>query len=108
MLTPSIGTWGVPLTIFGSGSLAASRIVGATSITWWNWLRISFFALMPFGQWTTMPLRVPPKLDATCLVHVERRVEGHRPARRHVRVGLGRSPLVQHLQQVRHLLLARR
>ena len=24
---------------------------------------------MPFGQWMTIPLRVPPKSDATCLVH---------------------------------------
>ena len=26
-------------------------------------------ALMPFGQCTIVPLRVPPKCDATCLVH---------------------------------------
>jgi hypothetical protein len=26
-----------PLTLIGSGSPAASRIVGATSMTWWNW-----------------------------------------------------------------------
>ena len=26
-------------------------------------------ALMPFGQCTIMPLRVPPKCDATCFVH---------------------------------------
>ena len=24
---------------------------------------------MPFGQWTTIALRVPPKCEATCLVH---------------------------------------
>ena len=34
MLTPSIGICGVPFTTFGSGSPAASRMVGATSITW--------------------------------------------------------------------------
>ncbi len=69
MLTPSIGACAVPFTTFGSGSLAASRTVGATSITWWNWARTSPFDRIPFGQWATMPLRVPPKLDATCFVH---------------------------------------
>ena len=39
------------------------------SMTWWNWLRSSPFALMPLGQWTTSGLRVPPKWLATCLVH---------------------------------------
>lgn len=70
MLTPSIGICGVPITIFGSGSFAASRTVGATSMTWWNWVRSSPFALIPFGQWTTRPFRVPPKLEATCFVQV--------------------------------------
>ena len=65
---PSIGICGVPLTTLGSGSPAASSTVGATSITWLNWVRISFLALMPLGQRTTMPLRVPPKSDATCFI----------------------------------------
>jgi hypothetical protein len=43
--------------------------VGATSITWWNCERISPFALMPLGQCTIVPLRVPPQWDATCLVY---------------------------------------
>ena len=59
----------MPLTESGSGIPAASRIVGATSMTWLNCERISPFALMPFGQWTMVPLRVPPQCDATCLVH---------------------------------------
>ena len=61
MVTPSIGFCGMPLTTFGSGMPAASRIVGTTSMTWWNCVRISPFALIPFGQWTTSGLRVPPK-----------------------------------------------
>ena len=69
MLTPSIGFCGMPLTAFGAGTLHASRIVGTTSMTWWNWVRSSPFALMPLGQWTTIGLRVPPKWLATCLVH---------------------------------------
>ena len=24
---------------------------------------------MPLGQWTMVPLRVPPQCEATCLVH---------------------------------------
>ena len=60
MLTPWIGICGVPFTTRGSGSPAASRIVGATSMTWCHCERISFFACKPFGQETTMPLRVPP------------------------------------------------
>ena len=70
MLTPSIGAWTVPLTLFGSGREAASSTVGATSITWWNCERTSPFAVTRFGQYTISPLRVPPKLDATCLVHM--------------------------------------
>ena len=52
MLTPSMGFCCTPLTETGSGSPAASRIVGATSITWWNWERISPFAFMPLGKIT--------------------------------------------------------
>ena len=44
-------------------------MVGATSMTWWNWWRTSPLALMPAGQWTIVPLRVPPQCEATCLVH---------------------------------------
>jgi hypothetical protein len=65
---PSIGVCDVPLTILGSGRPAASRIVGAMSMTCENWLRRPPLSLMPCGQWMTMPLRVPPKSDATCLV----------------------------------------
>ena len=38
-------------------------------MTWWNWCRTSPCASMPAGQCTTRPSRVPPKCDATCLVH---------------------------------------
>ena len=47
MLTPSMGVCTVPFTLLGSGSPAASRIVGAMSMTWWNCERISPFALIP-------------------------------------------------------------
>ena len=69
MLAPSIGSCWMPSTDTGSGMPAASRIVGATSMTWLNCERISPLALIPFGQWTIVPLRVPPKCEATCLVH---------------------------------------
>ena len=69
MLAPSNGACCTLLTTVGCGSPAASRIVGAMSMTWQNCERISPFALMPLGQCTIVPLRVPPKCDATCLVH---------------------------------------
>ena len=69
MLTPSSGACVMPFTNSGSGSPAASRIVWATSMTWWNWLRIFPLSVKPFGQCTMVPLRVPPQCDATCLVH---------------------------------------
>ena len=60
MLTPCNGICWTPLTLIGSGSPAASSTVGAMSITWWNWERISPWAAMPLGQWMIVPLRVPP------------------------------------------------
>ena len=69
MLTPSIGRCATPLTAVGCGSPAASSTVGATSITWWNCERISPRAAIPRGQWTIVPLRVPPQCEATCFVH---------------------------------------
>ena len=32
-------------------------------------VRSSPLASMPLGQWTIVPLRVPPQCEATCLVH---------------------------------------
>ena len=32
-------------------------------------VRIPPFSLIPFGQCTIVPLRVPPQCEATCLVH---------------------------------------
>ena len=69
MLTPSIGFCSTPWTVSGSGSPAASSTVGATSMTWWNWLRTSPLASDAVGQCTIVPLRVPPQCEATCLVH---------------------------------------
>ena len=69
MLVPSMGDCCTPLTNSGSGIPAASRIVGATSMTWVNCERTSPLAVMPAGQCTIVPLRVPPQCEATCLVH---------------------------------------
>ena len=69
MLVPSIGACWTPLTKAGSGRPAASRIVGATSITWLNCERTSPLLSIPAGQCTIVPLRVPPQCEATCLVH---------------------------------------
>ena len=69
MLTPSIGFCATPFTDGGSGTPAASRMVGTMSMTWWNWVRRPPASLMRAGQETTIGLRVPPKWDATCLPH---------------------------------------
>ena len=69
MLVPSIGDCWTPLTMAGSGSPAASRMVGARSITWVNWERTEPGSSIPSGQCTMVPLRVPPQCEATCLVH---------------------------------------
>jgi hypothetical protein len=69
MLVPCSGICCTLLTTVGSGSPATSRTVAATSMTWWNWLRNSPLAENPLGQWTMVPLRVPPQWEATCLVH---------------------------------------
>ena len=61
MLTPSIGFCLMPSTFSGAGIPAASRIVGTTSITWWNWLRMPPLSLMRAGQEMTAPLRLPPR-----------------------------------------------
>ena len=66
---PCSGICCTPCTNVGAGSPATSSTVAATSITWLNWARTSPLALMPFGQWTIVPLRVPPQCEATCLVH---------------------------------------
>ena len=46
---------------FGGSTPMAARMVGTMSITWWNCLRSSPLALIPFGQWTTSGFCVPPK-----------------------------------------------
>ena len=40
------------------------------SMRWWNWVRMPPASLIRFGQAMTMPCRVPPKWEATCLVHL--------------------------------------
>ncbi len=53
----------------GLGNADRLQHGGAMSMTWWNCGRTSPLALIPLGQWTIMPSRVPPKCDATCLHH---------------------------------------
>src|ERR1700730_15400883 len=55
-------------------------------------------SLMWPGHDMTMPCRVPPKKETTCLVHLKRRVEGPRPRHRHVRGGQRRAPDIVELQ----------
>src|SRR5208337_4326382 len=70
MLTPSIGFCAIPSTDSGARIPVASRIVGTTSIMWWNCPRMPPASLIRLGHEIAMPCRVPPKCDATCLVHL--------------------------------------
>jgi hypothetical protein len=71
-------------------------MVGATSMTWLNWLRISPFALIPLGQRTIVPLRVPPQWEQPVRPLVGR-VHGVGPANRIVvvRRGVPKSSIVR-------------
>ena len=68
-LMPSMGSWPIPSTVFGSGRPMASRTVGPMSMQCVNWVRISPPALILPGQATTIGFRVPPRWLAICLPH---------------------------------------
>ena len=69
MLTPSIGFCCTPLTIVGCGRPAdlEDRRRDVDDVV--ELVADLALALMPRGQWTIVPLRVPPQCEATCLVH---------------------------------------
>ena len=69
MLTPSIGICWTPwtLTRLGQPGRLEDRRRDVDDVV--ELERTSPLALMPFGQWTIVPLRVPPQCEATCLVH---------------------------------------
>jgi hypothetical protein len=70
MLTPSMGFCSIPSITSGMGIPVASRIVGAISMTWWNWCRMPPLSLITSGQAMAIPCLVPPKCELTILVHV--------------------------------------
>ena len=70
MLTPSIGFCAMPSTMSGAGIPVTSKSVGTTSFTWWNCQRIPPLSLMRAGHEIATPLRVPPKNDGICFVHL--------------------------------------
>ena len=59
----------MPLRTSGACTPATSSSVGKMSMTWWNWLRSPPLSVIFAGQETIIGLRVPPKCEATCLVH---------------------------------------
>ena len=71
------------------------------SITWPNCVRMPPPCLMPCGQWTTMPLRVPPKSEATCLVHLN----GESKATAQAAAMCGKVSLLPHLSIKRNQVL---
>src|SRR5262249_35083779 len=70
MLTPSIGFWVTPFTCTGCGMPAASRIVGSTSITWWNCQRMPPLSLIFAGEEVGVPCLVAQKYAGIFLVHL--------------------------------------
>ena len=98
MLTPSIGFCAMPLTITGAWMPVASRMVGTMSIMWWNWVRMPPASLMRSGQAMAMPCRVPPKCDATCLVHLNGVSNAQDHATDMCGCGLVRTPDIVELQ----------
>src|SRR5262249_7644788 len=76
-LMPFIGICATPLTSFGCGRPAASRIVGAMSVQCVNGLRKPPLSLIRFGQAITIGLRIPPRCEATCLPHLNGVLPAH-------------------------------
>ncbi len=94
MLTPSIG--------FCCDAVDERRLrqagdlehVGATSITWWNWLRISPLASMPLRPVDDRAVAGAAEVRGDLLGPLVRRVHRVRPADRVVVVGLRPAELV--------------
>ena len=60
----------MPLTKVGSGIPATSRMVAADVDDVVELAAyLALWPRSPLGQWMMVPLRVPPKWEATCLVH---------------------------------------
>ena len=94
---PSIGACLMPSTNSGARMPATSRIVGTTSITWMNCSRKAALVLdarRPRHHHVLVDAAEP---RGVLLEPVERRVEGPRPAGRHVVVGLLGAPDVVEL-----------
>src|SRR5262249_11850523 len=79
MLTPSIGLCLMPSTSFGCLTPAACRIVGAMSITWWNWWRMPPLSVITFGQEIAIPCRTPPRGETVCFVKENGVSNAHAP-----------------------------
>jgi hypothetical protein len=60
MLVPCSGIWATPRRMAGASMPASSRMVGVTSIAWWNWWRSPPGSSMPAGQCTMNGTRTPP------------------------------------------------
>jgi len=60
MLTPSNEAWTYPLSTSGGVTSSSSRIVGAMSIAWWYWWRISPPCPSADGQEMMHESAVPP------------------------------------------------
>ena len=97
MLTPSSGFCWTPSTNVGSGSPAASRTVGATSITCANCERISPLALIPRRPVDDRPVAGAAPVGCDLLRPLVRRAHRVRPADRVVVVRVRAAEVVQPL-----------
>src|SRR5829696_297214 len=94
MLVPWRGCCWTLLTMVGSGSPATSSTVGATSMTWWNWLRVSPLTWIFAGQWTMGAVTGAAPVGGDLLGPLIRGVHGMGPADRVMVEGFGRAELV--------------
>ena len=101
MLTPSIGFCFTPLTSVGSGMPAASRMVGAMSMTWWNCERTPPCVLDAVRPRDHQRVAHAAEVRGDLLAPLERRVHRPGPADREVVVGLRPADLVEVLQHER-------
>ena len=99
MLVPSMGDCCTPLTIVGSGRPAASRIVGATSMTWVNCERRPPRLGDPVRPVHDGPVAGAAPVRGDLFGPLERGVHRPRPADRVVVVGARRAELVHLAQQ---------
>ena len=86
-------------TTVGAGRPAASRIVGATSITWWNWLRVVPLSVKAVGPVHDGSVAGAAPVRGNLLGPLIRRAHRVRPSHRVVVVGVRGAEVIDLGQQ---------